>query len=251
MPGKPDAVSEKDPVNPLRTRLSVVIPVLQEPDALPLLLNDLRNSPDPPDEILVVDGDKHGRHRALCRQMSCAYLSAAPCRGSQLHTGAAEARGEILWFLHADSRPDPAAAAHIRHAIDHGASGGYLRFRFTGRVAWYKSLLEKLINWRARLGVPYGDQGLFFSRLAYEATGGFTDLPLFEEVPLVRAVRQHGPFVAIDCDIGVSPRRWERDGWIRRTLQNRLLAVGYMIGVSPHALARRYRPVNASEETPC
>jgi hypothetical protein len=79
------------------------------------------------------------------------------------------------------------------------------------------------------------------TRAAYEQAGGFADAPLFEEVPLVRALRRAGRFDSVDAAIGVSPRRWERDGWVRRTLENRLLALAYMAGISPHRLARRYR----------
>jgi len=235
----------------LQSRLSVIIPVLHDHDVLRLLLNDLHASDNPPDEILVVDGNDDNSCRAICSEMNCEYLSTAACRGTQMHAGAMQACGEILWFLHADTRPDLDAAGDIRHAVNNGACGGHLRFRFAGRTAWYKSLLERLINWRAHIGVPYGDQGLFVSRASYELAGGFTNLPLFEEVPLIRAVRRHGPFLAIDSDIHVSPRRWERDGWIRRTCENRLLALGYAIGISPQALARRYRPMNAGEKARC
>jgi hypothetical protein len=64
---------------------------------------------------------------------------------------------------------------------------------------------------------------------------------LFEEVPLVRALRRAGRFARVGATIGVSPRRWERDGWVRRTLENRVLALGYLAGISPRRLARRYR----------
>ena len=113
-------------------------------------------------------------------------------------------------------------------------------FRFAGAPDWRKRALAALINARARVGVPYGDQGLFATRAAYEAAGGFADAPLFEEVPLVRGLRRQGRFVALGESIGVSPRRWERDGWLRRTLANRALALAYMAGAAPERLARRY-----------
>jgi len=242
---------ESFPPEKPHTRLSAVIPVLHDIDALRLLLKDLLAAEAPPDEILVVDGGAQDRCLTLCNEMHCTYINTAACRGLQLRVGAETARGDIFWFLHADTRPARTAAANIRRAVRDGACGGYLRFRFGGSQAWYKSLLAWMINRRARIGLPYGDQGLFVSRSAYTASGGFTDLPLFEEVPLIRAVRQQGPFVAIDSVIDVSPRRWERDGWVRRTLKNRLLALGYMTGISPHALARRYRPISGNEKVQC
>jgi hypothetical protein len=103
-------------------------------------------------------------------------------------------------------------------------------------------LLARLINYRARYGIPYGDQGLFVARTAYDAVGGFADTPLFEEVPLVRKLRKRGSFAQVAASIGVSPRRWERDGWLQRSIGNRLLALAYTLGVPPRRLARRYRP---------
>ena len=111
-----------------------------------------------------------------------------------------------------------------------------------GKVTWYKRLLASFINIRARFGVPYGDQGLFIRNSNYMAMDGFRDAPLFEEVSLVKTARGLGNFVEIATPIGVSPRRWEQDGWFRRTLENRLLALGYMLGISPQTLSRRYRP---------
>ena len=81
----------------------------------------------------------------------------------------------------------------------------------------------------------------------YDAVGGFADTPLFEEVPLVRALRGRGTFTRVAAAIGVSPRRWERDGWLWRSFGNRLLALAYLLGVPPRRLARRYQPLGPTE----
>jgi hypothetical protein len=87
----------------------------------------------------------------------------------------------------------------------------------------------------------YGDQGIFVTRAAYEEGPGFAAEPLFEEVPLVRYLKRCGGFVALDVPITVDPRRWERDGYLRRTLHNRVLALGHLLGVPPPRLAQWYR----------
>ena len=137
--------------------------------------------------------------------------------------------------------------ALIRNRHLTGAPGGFFGFRFAGPATWYKRLLARMINWRTQFGTPYGDQGLFVARTAYDAVGGFADTPLFEEVPLVRALRGRGTFTRVAAAIGVSPRRWERDGWLWRSLGNRLLALAYMLGVPPRRLARRYQPLGPTE----
>ena len=220
--------------------ISLVIPVLDDHHALVELLRTIRTLEPPPAEVIVVDAGADDRVASTCNRFGCTRLQTRAGRGHQLHAGALRASGDILWFLHADARPDPGAVAEIRDRMQTGAAGGFFRFRFTGSPAWHKSALAALINIRCRFGVPYGDQGLFVRRSVYVASPGFADAPLFEEIPLVRAARAAGPFAALNATVGVSPRRWERDGWLRRTLHNRLLALGYMLGVPPERLARRY-----------
>lgn len=229
--------------------VSVIIPVVADNEALACLLDCLHKLEDPPDEIVVVDGGASSSCRSLARRFSCVYVSARRGRGHQLHAGALRASSDILWFLHADASPPINALALIRAQHTTSSTGGYFGFRFTGADAWYKSTLAQLINLRARFGTPYGDQGLFATRLAYDAAGGFADVPLFEEVALVRALRRQGSFACMPVEIGVSPRRWERDGWVRRTLANRLLALGYTLGIPPQQLARRYQPLSRTDDT--
>jgi rSAM/selenodomain-associated transferase 2 len=226
-------------------RLTVIVPVLDDEAALSRLLDYLAAQPsagaDRIDEIVVVDGGASDRLRAICRTHDAEYLRTPPGRGRQLNAGAARASGEVLWFLHADATPSRGAPAEIRTRIAAGAEGGYCRFCFAGVGHAAARLLATLINFRARHGIAYGDQGLFFAAGAFAREGGFADQPLFEEVALVRAFRRRGRFVALDADIGVSPRRWEASGWLRRTLINRALAIGYAAGIDPERLANWYR----------
>jgi len=230
--------------------VSVVIPVMGDNEVLAKLLERLRSLAVPPDEIVIVDGGSSAGCRSLARRYQCIYVGTRSGRGHQLHAGALRASGAILWFLHADAEPHADGVALIRGRHRDGAPGGFFVFRFTGPETWYKRLLARLINYRSRYGIPYGDQGLFVARNAYDAVGGFADTPLFEEVPLVRELRRRGSFAPVAATIGVSPRRWERDGWLQRSLGNRILALAYTLGVPPHRLARRYRPPGTAEFEP-
>lgn len=233
--------------SPHNINVSIVIPVLGDAPLLSMLLHAVVSLDDEPFELIVVDGANDTAVAEHCQNLGCISLNTRAGRGHQLHSGAQRASGDVIWFLHADAEPPRDAIESIRRAVRAGAIGGYFRFRFAGKITWYKSWIAKLINVRCRFGTPYGDQGLFIRKIEYLRAGGFPDTALFEEVPLVRAARASGRFVQLDASIGVSPRRWERDGWIRRTLGNRLLAIGYMLGLSPDTLARYYR-MNAHEE---
>lgn len=234
---------------PETTRLTVIVPTLRDDGSLAQLLPALGRLDAPPEEVIVADGSAGEDTAALCRRHGVCWLPSPAGRGLQLSAGVLAARAapvpggaaQVLWFLHADSRPHAGAASAIRAAVRQGGAGGYFRFRFGGPAGALKSLLERSIALRCRFGMVYGDQGIFATREAYAASPGFAAQPLFEEVPLVHYLKHTGRFVALDLPITVDPRRWERDGYLRRTLQNRVLALGHLVGVPPVRLSHWYR----------
>ena len=227
--------------------VSVVIPVVGDTEGLARLVRNLRSLPAPPDEIVIVDGGSSAGCRSIARRFRCVYVGTRIGRGHQLHAGALRASGDVLWFLHVDTEPPPDGVMLIRQRHLAGHMGGFFTFRFTGSTTWYKRALSRLINLRTRFGVPSGHQGLFVDRVAYDAAGGFADTPVFEEVPLVRALRRRGSFRRVGPSIGVSPRPWERDGWMWHSVRNRMLAIAYVAGVPPRRLVRRYQPLGPTE----
>jgi rSAM/selenodomain-associated transferase 2 len=243
-------VAEPHPLAARATRLVAVVPTLNDDAALRRLLALLRELVAAPEAVVVVDGASSAATAALCASGGCEWVPSRPGRGLQLAAGVAAARSagaQALWMVHADCEPHPLAAQAIRAALADGAAGGYFRFRFGGRGSALKRFLEICIAWRCRLSMVYGDQGIFVSRAAYDASPGITHQPLFEEVALVRALRGTGRFVALPLPITVSERRWQRDGLVRRTLRNRTLALGFVLGVDPQTLARWYRASRARE----
>ena len=134
-----------------------------------------------------------------------------------------------------------------RLALRYGHAGSRLRFALQSEPTFFKRRLEQLVRLRiASGGMAYGDQALFCTARAYEASGGFTHERLFEEVQLVRYLQRNKLFRALQVPVFVSSRRWERDGWLKRSLHNRWLALLYSLGVPPRVLAQRYdnRPKN-------
>ncbi len=240
-PGRTAAVNTAPTESAATAGLSIVIPTWRDDAALSRLLAQLATLEPCADELLVVDGADSAATRELASAGGAHYLSSQPGRGTQLNRGARAARGAVLWFLHADAVVAPHSIAAIRQSLDAGADSGAFRFEFGGRRGATQRLLERGIAWRGAVGVVYGDQGLFMRRATFERAGGFAEAPLFEEVPLVRALRRAGGFRVLETPILVSPRRWEQDGFWRRTASNRLLALGHAAGISPVRLARWYR----------
>ena len=220
--------------------VSVIIPVYRDRQALERMLQALAGLDPRPSEVIVVDGGSEPEIEALCAGAGCRYLASRACRGEQMDRGARAAANELLWFLHADNSPRPDSISVIRAHMGPGTVGGWFRFVFESERCWQARLLGFLINLRARMGTPYGDQGLFMRRDAYRQAGGFPPRALFEEPPLIKRLRKSGRFAPVPAVLGVSARRWKRDGWFRRSLGNRLLALAYVLRRSPDDLARRY-----------
>jgi len=227
---------------PSSTDIALVIPVHGDREALARLLGAMRAWPAAPAEIAVVAASEDDALRMLCAGARCRLLFASANRGAQLDHGARHTAAPVIWFLHADAEPPKNGLAAIAAAMAGGAAGGCFRFEFQGPPTATKRLIERLVALRVRCGgIPYGDQALFARREAYLAAGGFAHVPLFEEVALVRGLRRQGPFRVLAEPVHVATRRWERDGWWRRSWHNRWLALCYACGVAPERLARSYQ----------
>ncbi|OFW12826.1 MAG: hypothetical protein A3F70_08400 [Acidobacteria bacterium RIFCSPLOWO2_12_FULL_67_14] len=221
--------------------VSIVVPVWQDHDALAELLRTL-----PPhsraETIVVVARDDAWRYRDLQNQFEWVRWVTAPRgRGGQMDAGAAVARGRWLLFLHADSRLPPGWSNVIDGADRKpGIVGGAFRFALDSKDVRAR-VLELGVRLRVALfHMPYGDQALFARRSAFDAVGGFRGLPLMEDVDLVRRLKRHGTLYCDPAAVTTSARRWERDGWARRSVRNLILLTKYLAGVEPVHLARQY-----------
>lgn len=221
------------------TRLSIVIPALNEAMGLPHLLDDLRLLDDPAVELLVVDGGSDDETVAHAEAAGARVLHTAPGRGRQLRAGARAARGDWLLFLHADSRLGRDAIAALRLAVDQPRPFVAAVFRFAIDLPrGWKTFIERGQAVReALLGLPYGDQGLLVRREAYEAVGGYPDLPIMEDVALVRRLRTRHHVHRLPAQLLTSGRRYRERGVLRTWLLHTALILLYGVGVPPTQLA--------------
>jgi glycosyltransferase involved in cell wall biosynthesis len=167
-------------------------------------------------------------------------------RGLQLARGADEARGDVLWFVHADTLPHPGALADIEAALrDPCVAGGNFRLRFDG-VSPGARLLNRLQGLRRILGWHYGDNTIFVRRGVYSKVGGFQPYPLFEDADLVKRIRRAGRFATLPGPVTSSSRRFESGRFLATGLLWILLQSLYWMGVPPRILARLYPPVRHS-----
>jgi len=226
-------------------RFSVIIPVYREAGRINDTLEHLMGLPGNADtEILAVDGELEGRTLAAIRTLAVRKITSPKGRGTQLNAGAREATGEILFFLHADTRLPPNALKAIGQTLQ---SGDYVAGAFDLSIDSHRlafRVIEKIACWRSRLTrIPYGDQAIFIRRDYFRSMGGFQDIPIMEDVDLMRRIKKKGGKIHIlrDC-VKTSARRWEKEGILYGTLRNWLLVSLFCAGVKPERLARFYAP---------
>jgi rSAM/selenodomain-associated transferase 2 len=194
-------------------------------------------------ELLVVDGGSQDGTLAVARARGAAILAAPRGRGAQLHAGARAARGEVLWFVHADTLVPADAAEQIVAALrDSAVVGGNFRLRFGGPRLAARILtgLQPLFGW---LGLCYGDSALFVRREAYERIGGFRPFLLFEDLDLVRRLRRVGRLAHVPSEVIASSRRFEGRSFALTLARWVALQLLYWLGVPPDRLARHYAPI--------
>jgi rSAM/selenodomain-associated transferase 2 len=223
--------------------ISIIVPILDEERTLAGLLDHLAQQPGPI-EVVVVDGGSAdgGRRIVLDHPLGARLLDARRGRASQMNAGARAAAGDLLLFLHADTRLPPAGLAQLRAAAVGGALGGNFAIRWDdGRVFGW--LLRHVARIQRRLGVFYGDSGIWVRRDAFEALGSYPEIPIMEDYVLARRLARTGRSARLPVAVVSSARRWRRLGIPRTVASWVVIRWAFVAGVSPERLARLYPPV--------
>ena len=221
---------------------SVVVPTWNEAANLPRLAASLALQARK-HEWIVTDGESSDGSVELAERLGARVVRGKRGRGGQLMRGAQAARGELLLFLHADARLAPGALSALEAAFgDPRVIATGMRQVIEHQARFYR-WVERAANRRVALGWVYGDSGLCVRRAAYDAVGGFHELALFEDLDLSKRLRRRGRIALVHAaELGCSPRRWELEGRLRRTIKNWFLTVLWAAGVDPARLARFYPP---------
>jgi rSAM/selenodomain-associated transferase 2 len=220
--------------------LSVVIPTWNEQSRIARALASTRA---PGVERIVVDGGSTDATVEEARTLGAEQVLSSPAgRAVQMNAGLAAAAGEIVLFLHADTRLEAGWADAVRAALANpSVAGGAFRLRFDGG-GFGMRVIEFGAELRCRLGrLPYGDQGIFARKRILDAAGGIEAVPIFEDLDLVQLIRRNGALRLLDRTAFTSARRYDRNGVTRQWLRNVVALAGYLLGVDRAALARWYR----------
>jgi len=219
--------------------ISVIVPVLNEEKSIAATLQALARLQ--PYETIVVDGGSHDRTAAIAAECGVKIIPSERGRARQMNRGARQASGDVLVFLHADTRLPPTALSDIAGAMgDPRQVGGRFDVELDGKH-WMLPLVGRLISYRSRLSkVATGDQALFVRREVFQRIGGFEDIPLMEDIAFCRALKRQAAVACLRSRVVTSARRWEADGVWRTIFRMWMLKLLYLTGVSPARLKKFY-----------
>ena len=222
-------------------RLSIIIPSLNEAKGIAAQLAGLSPLRQRGHEVIVADGGSDDGTAELARPLVDAVIDVPRGRAAQMNAGAACARGEVLLFLHADTRLPGMADELI---LGHLAVCGWAWGRFDVIIEGSHPLLPVIawfMNRRSRwTGIATGDQAMFVRREVFDAVGGFPDIALMEDIALSKILKSIGPPICLKSPVVTSGRRWERHGVLRTILKMWSLRLAYFLGADPARLAKAY-----------
>jgi rSAM/selenodomain-associated transferase 2 len=193
-------------------------------------------------EIIVVDGADERDTLLAIGDGGVTKIASTRGRAKQMNAGAAAAGGDVLLFLHADTRLPTCGLERIADVISEGRhSAGAFSFGLDGKRSIFR-MVERCVSLRVHLTkIPFGDQAIFVRREYFEEIGGYLDIPIMEDFELMKRIKKRGGKICVLPEkISTSPRRWEREGFFYCTLRNWVLQLLFSVGVAPERLAKFY-----------
>jgi len=220
-------------------KLSIIVPTLNEELVLEKTLTQFQQLS--PHELIVSDGGSDDDTRNIAGRFSHRVITGSAGRALQMNVGADEATGDILLFLHADSRIEPESYRKMLQCMQNPKwiGGAFTLCIESGK--WSLKLIALLANIRSKyFGLAYGDQGFFVRKEVFKDMNGFSPLPICEDLDFYHRLRKKGPVILLKEKAHTSPRRWIKEGILFTTARNTLIAVLFGLGFPPHMLTKWY-----------
>lgn len=234
----------------MKHSFSFIIPVLNEASLINNTIRHLQEISLRYDaEIIVVDGDAEATTLKCIQEKQVKKVVSPKGRGTQMNRGAFVAGGDVFLFLHADTELPADALGLISAVLDEPVCGGGAFDLGIKSDRPVFRLIERMVFLRSRItNIPYGDQTIFMRKEVFKKLGGYREIPIMEDVELMRRMKKTGYTVRIIPEkVLTSPRRWEREGVLSCTLRNWTLMTLYLLGWDPEKLAKYYNPEKNAE----
>ncbi|HLO85587.1 MAG TPA: TIGR04283 family arsenosugar biosynthesis glycosyltransferase [Nostocaceae cyanobacterium] len=220
--------------------ISIIIPTLNEAGNIKNAIASTQPSTNT--EVIVVDGGSTDDTVEITKNCGVKVISSPPGRATQMNTGALAASGEILLFLHADTRLPADFDVMIRTSLQQpGVVAGAFRLQIDA-PQWGLRLVEWGVKWRSQLWqMPYGDQAIFITKSIFKQVGCFPQLPIMEDFELIRNLKNIGKITILPASVLTSARRWQKKGILQTTLINQIVVLAFFLGVPPVKIRDWYR----------
>jgi rSAM/selenodomain-associated transferase 2 len=223
----------------MNLQTTIIIPVLNEAGHLAARLQALQGLRGQC-QLVLVDGGSDDGSALIAERKVDKLVSSPKGRAKQMNAGAAVADGAILLFLHADTCLPDSALDDMTRAVAEGHHWGRFNVSFDVQEPIFK-MIAFMMNHRSRLtGIATGDQGLFVTKQAFQAIGGFPDIALMEDIAISKQLNKLGKPACLKAKVVTSARRWQQHGVIRTILLMWYLRLAYFFGADPDDLARIY-----------
>ncbi|MDB9338715.1 MULTISPECIES: TIGR04283 family arsenosugar biosynthesis glycosyltransferase [Cyanophyceae] len=224
----------------MHKKISIIIPTFNEAANLENAIASTQPSTNV--ELIVVDGGSQDDTVSIAQSLGVKVISSPPGRAVQMNAGAMAARGDILLFLHADTRLPAGFDSMVRSALQQPQTiAGAFSLRIDADH-WALRWVEKGVNWRSHFyQMPYGDQAIFLTTEIFQKIGNFPNLPIMEDFELIRRLKRTGKIAIIPVPVITSARRWLKKGVFQTTLLNQIVITAYFLGVSPERIRSWYR----------
>jgi rSAM/selenodomain-associated transferase 2 len=223
------------------TRLSIVIPTLEEADNIERLLMGLAALRERGAEIIVADGGSSDGTAVIATEWADKVITCKPGRAAQMNAGASHTTGDILLFLHADTElPENADRLVLDGLAASGRGWGRFDVTIVGSSRLLK-LIAHMMNWRSRMtGIATGDQAIFVTSALFQHVGGYPEIRLMEDVAFTQTLQRHGKPLELTARVRTSGRRWDKHGPLRTIWLMWRLRFAYWRGADPDELAGQY-----------
>jgi rSAM/selenodomain-associated transferase 2 len=228
---------------PKRCTFSIIIPVLHESEIINALLDSLRQlERDEPFEIIIVDGSPTQDTLRVISDKNVLKYACPQGRGRQMNEGEAHATGDILIFLHADTFLPPNALSLMKTTLENKRYvGGAFTLKIQSKISFLRAIAVYSTLRSQITRAPYGDQVIFLRKHYFDAIGGYADIPLMEDVELMRRIKKkQGQIIILPFSVITSDRRWHQEGPVYTLIRDNIIIFLYWCGMPAEKLARFY-----------
>jgi rSAM/selenodomain-associated transferase 2 len=220
--------------------ISIIIPVLNEAMCLNRLLVQLEDWRNDKDDVIFVDGGSEDASRNLILASGFNVVRCEPGRAKQLNQGAMAAKGNVLWFLHADSDISEISRESFLSHTYNESFWGFFKIKISDRALMFR-IIAFCMNCRASCTrVATGDQGIFVSKSLFMKVGAYPDIKLMEDIELSSSLRHRVAPVILRGPLKASARRWRANGIVQTILLMWVLRLGWFLGCSDRTIRRLY-----------